>query len=200
MAKGKLDTEREEAKRELRKLLKPGQTVYCILRHRSASGMSRVIDLCIAQMEYREDYPLKPADQAAFEGEKDYSAKPKRTRIGCSIRGIGWLAAKAMGDEMDRERPGIRVSGCGMDMGFHLVYNLGRTLYPEGFAPSDSGIRPIDGKLVNVNIGRGRDAGSMTQAEMNSLAAKGWKFTGGRNGDQSGWDTDGGYALKSSWL
>lgn len=28
---------------------------------------------------------------------------------------------------------GLEVYGCGMDMCFHLVYELGRILYPEGF-------------------------------------------------------------------
>jgi hypothetical protein len=28
---------------------------------------------------------------------------------------------------------GITVGGGGMDMGFHLVYNLGRVLWPFGF-------------------------------------------------------------------
>lgn len=28
---------------------------------------------------------------------------------------------------------GVRVSGCGMDMGFHLVYTLSRALFPQGF-------------------------------------------------------------------
>ena len=27
---------------------------------------------------------------------------------------------------------GLVVTGCGMDMGFHVVYNLGRTLFPKG--------------------------------------------------------------------
>lgn len=40
----------------------------------------------------------------------------------------GW-AACAMGDSWDRKNGGIRVPGCGMDMGFHLVYNLSATLY-----------------------------------------------------------------------
>jgi hypothetical protein len=37
-----------------------------------------------------------------------------------------------MGDRFDRNREGIVVGGCGMDMGFHLVYNLGATLWPKG--------------------------------------------------------------------
>ena len=27
---------------------------------------------------------------------------------------------------------GVRVGGCGMDMGFHLVYTMSRVLFPEG--------------------------------------------------------------------
>lgn len=53
---------------------------------------------------------------------------------------------------------GLKVSGCGMDMHFHVVYELGRVLYPKGF------------KLR--------------------------KGMYGRNGDKSGYDKDGGYALK----
>jgi len=30
-------------------------------------------------------------------------------------------------------RDALRVGGCGMDMGFHVVYNLSQALYPEGF-------------------------------------------------------------------
>ena len=55
---------------------------------------------------------------------------------------------------------GLIVSGCGMDMGFHVVYELSRILFPDGF------------KVEGV----------------------------GRNGDTSGWDKDGGYALNQGWL
>ena len=34
--------------------------------------------------------------------------------------------------KMDRDRWGVRVSGCGMDMTFWLVYELSRALWPEG--------------------------------------------------------------------
>lgn len=46
---------------------------------------------------------------------------------------ITYNAARAMGDRIDDKTGGIRVSDCGMDMGFDLVYNLGRTLYPHGY-------------------------------------------------------------------
>lgn len=45
---------------------------------------------------------------------------------------VTWLVVRALGEKLDRH-DGIRVGGCGMDMGFHLVYSLSRTLYPDGF-------------------------------------------------------------------
>lgn len=33
---------------------------------------------------------------------------------------------------VDRDRGGVKVSGCGMDMGFYLVYALSRHLYNDG--------------------------------------------------------------------
>ncbi len=85
--------------------LNPGDTVYCILRSVSRSGMSRVIQLL------------------AF--DKSDSRQPDRH--------IGYLAAKAMNDRYDRDREGIKIGGCGMDMGFALVSNLSATLFREGF-------------------------------------------------------------------
>jgi hypothetical protein len=74
-------------------------TVYTVLRSVSASGMTRHISLKFAQ--------------------------------GNDIFDITYLAAEAMGDRVS-ERNGyntIKVSGCGMDMGFHLVYNLSSVLF-----------------------------------------------------------------------
>jgi hypothetical protein len=90
---------RAQCAEELRKMVKPGQTVYTILRHVSASGMSRRISLVIVS--------------------------------GAEIHKLDHLAAGAMGDTLHKDG-GIVVSGCGMDMGFHLVYDLGRTLWPKG--------------------------------------------------------------------
>lgn len=127
--------ERADALRQLRALLKPGAKVYTILRHASSSGMSRVIDLAIPVREYRDVYPR------AADGSTDYDAKPRRVFVGLRIRNIGYLAARAMGYTFENGRHyGIRVGGCGMDMGFHLVYNLGATLWPKG-TPKPHGMR-----------------------------------------------------------
>lgn len=128
------DEERKEAQAELRKLLRPGATIYTVLRHVSASGMFRVIDLLIDVPDYSETYPLKPEGEARYAGERDYSAKPARKLNGHRIRSIGWIAAKAMGDKYDSDRSGIKASGCGQDMGYALVYSLGRSLWPKGIS------------------------------------------------------------------
>ena len=102
----KADLQQQEAQEELRQIIKPGDTVYTVLRHVSRSGMTRGIDL--------------------------YTIKDNRPRW------LTGLAGKAMGTpqsraDWDRER-GLRVSGCGMDMGFHLVYNLAYYLFGDGYA------------------------------------------------------------------
>lgn len=38
-----------------------------------------------------------------------------------------------------KSKDGLSVSGCGMDMGYHLVYSLGRVLYPMGFSCAGEG-------------------------------------------------------------
>lgn len=99
MRKSLKSTEQQEATVELRKLLKPGDTVYCLLRNVSRSGMSRVIDLVI------------------------HTKQGPRT--------LGYLAARAVDMPFDRDRGGVKVGGCGMDMGFHLVYELAYCLFKE---------------------------------------------------------------------
>lgn len=42
-----------------------------------------------------------------------------------------WIA-QAKGEHIDQKHGGLKVSGCGMDLGFHLVYELGRMVWPNG--------------------------------------------------------------------
>ena len=97
---------RDEAIATLRETLKPGMTVYTVLRSVSRSGMSRNIDLFVIE------------DKAP-----------------CNIT---WLAAKATGYSTDASGA-LKMGGCGMDMGFHAVYELSRVLYPDGFNCIGSG-------------------------------------------------------------
>jgi hypothetical protein len=120
--------EKEKARGTLLEMVKPGDTIYTVLRHVSRSGMQRSISL------------FTNGEEGPFD--------------------ITYFAARVLGGRVDQKNGGIKVGGCGMDMGFHIVYNLSYCLFPEGF------------KVEGI----------------------------GRNGDTSGWDTDGGYALKHRWL
>lgn len=94
-----------EAAEQLRANLEPGDTVWTILRHVSKSGMLR----CISPVAIDRD----DADPAIWD--------------------FGYLAARALDERLDRDRGGVRMSGAGMDMGFQLVYTLGRVMFPDGF-------------------------------------------------------------------
>jgi hypothetical protein len=96
--------ERDEAINTLREWVKPGDTIHTIVTHVARSGMQRSIKLFRTYVE---------------DGKAE-------------IHEISYLAARAMNDKIDQKNGGIKIGGCGMDMGFHLVYNLGRTLFPEG--------------------------------------------------------------------
>lgn len=45
---------------------------------------------------------------------------------------IGYEMAQALGWKWDTKHRGIKVSGCGMDMGFHLVYSYAALVYKDG--------------------------------------------------------------------
>lgn len=49
------------------------------------------------------------------------------------IRDVTWDVGRLLGYRRNRDNGGLVVQGCGMDMGFDLVYNLGYALYPSGY-------------------------------------------------------------------
>lgn len=53
---------------------------------------------------------------------------------------ITWLACEATGTAYHDKHDGMRMDGCGMDMGFAAVYHLGRVLWPNG-TPEPHGTR-----------------------------------------------------------
>lgn len=77
--------------------------IYCIIRSVSASGMARTIDL----------FYITPAA---------HGRPPEPSWI-------SYGAAQILGWKLHKDR-GIIVRGCGMDMAFHTVYELERSL-PE---------------------------------------------------------------------
>jgi len=87
----------EHAKQSLLKILNEGDTVYTVLRHVSASGMSRRIDL----YTFKDNKPVY----------------------------LSGYYAMMQGEEPPKD--GYKVGGCGMDMGFHLVYTLSSLLYKK---------------------------------------------------------------------
>ena len=44
---------------------------------------------------------------------------------------VSWLVARATGQPLHSRHIGVTVRGCGMDMGFALVYDLAATLYGD---------------------------------------------------------------------
>lgn len=101
------DTLKAEALEQLRKVLKPGDTVYTVLRHVSSSGMSRDISV----HAIKDNQPV-------------------------------WLtgyAARVLGWSMNKAGDALKVSGAGMDMGFHVVYTLSAVLFPKGTAGKPDG-------------------------------------------------------------
>lgn len=97
--------EQAEAIAKLREWLKPGDTVYTILDHVSASGMSRAIRVVLLEC---------------------HDGKPE-------ARHPNWAVGKALDlrhwKRNGREQDALVMGGCGMDMGFALVYNLSSVLY-----------------------------------------------------------------------
>jgi hypothetical protein len=146
----------QESIEALRELLKPGDTVWTKVDHVARSGMSRRISLYVA--------------------------------VNSEIRNITWHVARAMGDPVKQrdgyvQDVGLWVSGCGMDMCFNTVYNLGRVLFPDGFGVACH----CEGTTEKVRPESREEATAMVDGLKH-------KFRG-RNGDTSGWDNDGGYAL-----
>jgi len=44
---------------------------------------------------------------------------------------LGYRIAAILNWPYDEDKEGVKVDGCGMDMGFHLIYTLSSVLYPD---------------------------------------------------------------------
>ena len=98
---------RNQVLAQTKKLIKPGQTIYCTLRSVSANGVQRRISL----------HTIHKGQLISL----DHTAS---VLTGCTLSDKG----------------GIVCNGCGMDMGFDLVYSLGQSLWPNG-TPRPHGTR-----------------------------------------------------------
>ena len=99
------DCEKMEAIHNLRRLLKPGSTVWTNLRSVSSSGMSRHIS-------------LHTISHGRWHG------KPET-----DLRDISGMVARALDYKQGDHDGALVVGGCGMDMGFHVVHTLSYTLH-----------------------------------------------------------------------
>lgn len=97
------EQQRQESVDFLKSMLKKDDTLYTQLTHVSQSGMLRHIRVRFI----KDNIPL------------DLSFHTSRI--------LDWKEGK------NRCGGGIRVGGCGMDMGFHLVYTLSRYLFDDGY-------------------------------------------------------------------
>lgn len=171
-----------EALARLHEWIKPGDTVYTVLRNVSRSGMQREIGIVLLPRPDRtgtaSDSPLHP----------------------------NYAVATVLGYRIGK-RDGIIVGGCGMDMGFHLVYNLGRTLFPEGFGCIGKECRSND----HTNGDRDYTPDGVIESRCKHCQDVPGKDGLGRpckhcNGAGSvkvthqHWHKDGGYALRQNWL
>lgn len=146
---------RQESIEWLRKRLKPGDTIHCVLESRARSGMSRTINFYVSDGDGGMTY---------LTGHIAYALGMTRTYQGA-----------------------LRVGGCGMDMGFHVVYNLGAAIFGHG----DKSTFACIGDQCPSNEHSNRvkpPAGSCAGDGCNDLTCKPW------------YHSDGGYALRHNWL
>lgn len=105
---------------------------------------------------------------------------------------VTWLVARALDVRMDRDTGGLKVSGCGMDMGFHVAYNMSRCLYSAGYGC----------------LGEGNGYGTRCPSNDHSNGDRDYTPHGHRKpihdpndpGALTHWHQDGGYALRHRWL
>ena len=164
---GAKELQEAEAIVHLREVLKPGDTVYTVLRHVSRSGMSRNID--VYYMAGGE-----PQWISAYVGHAIRSPQSRKN----------WERSQ-----------GLTVGGCGMDMGFHIVYSLSHVLFPDGFG--------VECELCHKRPHSKQEAEDATADKKRTSCPVKEPFRHqywGRNADKSGWDDDGGYALNHKWL
>jgi hypothetical protein len=104
----KTTEEQNEAKEKLLGWIKRGDTVYTVCDHVSRSGMMRHIRLVV---------PLIGDDGKIHFIHPNFAAA---TVLGYS--------------QVKKGNNALKVGGCGMDMGFHLVYSLAQNLFGDGYA------------------------------------------------------------------
>lgn len=103
------------------------------------------------------------------------------------VRDLDYLVNRAGIAKFDRNRAGLKMGGCGMDMGFALVYSISRALYPNGYK-------------CTGHDGTGRAPRCMSNDHSNYYAETRGQENPEPNYKKCKHHSDGGYALKQSWL
>jgi hypothetical protein len=185
--------ERAEAIARMHEWVKPGDTVYTILRHVSRSGMQREIGVVLMLPDDRKrDLDARHGGMTPVDLHPNYPV------------------AKVIGARVGK-RDGVIMGGCGMDMGFALVYELSARLYPDGFGCIGAGcpsndhgngdrdytvhgeVAPGPGCAVEEN-----DEPRYCVCHDNSSPQRPCSGCGCHPAEH--WHRDGGYALKQRWL
>ena len=96
--------ENKDTIKSLKKAFPKGSTAYTKLIHCSKSGMTRIISV----MSIKKNQP--------------YYHNHSVSEI------LSFKKAEKFGEY------GLKIGGCGMDMGFHLIYTLSCKLYGDGYA------------------------------------------------------------------
>lgn len=148
--------DRDQAFANLRKWIKPGDTVHTILDHVSSSGMSRDIRVVLIDKDGNTTHP-------------------------------NWAVQVLLGYPRAKRGDGMRVGGCGMDMGFHIVHSLGYALFGE---EAEHGT----GKVANALRKAIYNADKFYWHQGGKTAKPDWTKPGRQ------WFGGAGYALKHRWL
>lgn len=106
----------------------------------------------------------------------------------------GLIVRAGLGKFRGRDE-GLVAGGCGMDMGFALVYSLSRSLYGDGFGCIGKGCPSNDHSNGDRDYTEHRAAQAAQALEVREP---------GQVSDPSGmkghWHNDGGYALRHQWI
>lgn len=107
------------------------------------------------------------------------------------VQDWSWAVARAIGMKFDRDRGGVKIGGCGMDMGFAIVYDLSYALYGEGFGCIGEGCPSNDHSNGDRDYTPHGHRGALYDAR---ACAKGDKSS------LCHWHKEGGYSLRQRWV
>ena len=104
---------------QIKKRVPKGGTVYTVVRSVAASGMSRRITL-LAAVEETRTVNLRIGELSVVTGP--------------AIAELDYWVQTLRDQKHDSDKAGVFIPGCGMDMGFAIVYDLAQALYGDGYA------------------------------------------------------------------